>query len=121
MARQDASDAAAYFIQNGEQVNLATARLLEAQVAFKVGDLEDAAQASESILQTALSMNIPWLSYSGYLMLAQIAEAQKQINESLIHYESAARTVESMQRTLTITLRPDFLQSREDAFYVAKP
>lgn len=117
MARQDASDAAAYFIQNGEQVNLATARLLEAQVAFKVGDLEDAAQASESILQTALSMNIPWLSYSGYLMLAQIAEAQKQINESLIHYESAARTVESMQRTLTITLRPDFLQSREDAFY----
>jgi CHAT domain-containing protein len=115
-ARQDAEAAADYFEQNGEQINSAAAHLLVAQAAMSAGDGEEAVSIGQRILQTAQGMNIPWLSYSSYLMLAQVAEAQHQADQALAHYEAAASTVESMQRGLTITLRPDFLQSREDAF-----
>lgn len=117
MAMQDATEAASHFKQNGELVNLEAARFLQSQVAFKRGDLEEATRISASILQTAVSMYIPWLSYSSYLMLAQIAELQSRTDEALDHYESAAQTIESMQRGLTITLRPDFLQNREEALH----
>lgn len=117
MSLQDATEAASHFKQNGELVNLEAARFLQSQVAFKRGDLEEATRISASILQTAVSMYIPWLSYSSYLMLAQIAELQSRTDEALDHYESAAQTIESMQRGLTITLRPDFLQNREEALH----
>ncbi len=116
-ALRDATDAAQHFQQNGELVNLEAARLLQAQAAFKTGELDEAARISTTILQTAISMDIPWLSYSSYLLLAQVAEMQKQMDATLDYYELAVQTVESMQRGLTITLRPDFLQNREDAFH----
>jgi CHAT domain-containing protein len=116
-ARLHAEEAAAYFLQNGEQVHYAAAQLLIAQVAAQSGDAEESLYLVEQIQQVARSMNIAWLDYSGQLIRAQIAEAQQKTEDALKYYDQAAGTVEAMQRGLTIALRPEFLQSREDAFH----
>jgi hypothetical protein len=117
VSHEDARTAALYFEQNGEAANSAAAQLLLAQVAIKVSDLPEATRIGQGVLKTATELQLPWLLYSSYLMLAQVAESQSHPDVALEYYDRAAETVEAMQRDLTINLRPDFMQSREDAFH----
>lgn len=114
-AGQAAAGVAEYFQTAGEQVNLASAVLLQGQAAAAQHNWPAAARTARDVLKTARRCSLPWLRYSSHLLFGQVAEAQGHRSQAARHYRAAARTVERMQRDLTITLRPGFLGSKEEA------
>lgn len=96
------------------QVN-AYAHLLSGQAAFAMLDYPSADEAAKKVLHIAQKQNIPWLRYSSHLLLGRVAAQQQQLTRAIRRYDAAARTVERVQRNLTITLRPGFLENKEDA------
>jgi CHAT domain-containing protein len=106
-----------YFQSANEQVNLALAVLLRGQTAAAQRDWETAARAALDVLKIAWKSHAPWLRYSSQLLSGEVAEAQAQTDKAVRRYRSAARTVENLQRNLTITLRPSFLGSKEEALH----
>jgi hypothetical protein len=49
------------------------------------------------------------------VLLGEIAEMQAKFGRAIRHYQAANATVERAQRNLTITLRPGFLEDKQDA------
>lgn len=115
LAEQEALAAADYFASSGEQVNYATAILMQGQALFARGALDEAVQAGQTTLHIAQRCNVPALRYGAHLLLGQIAEAQEQRKRATRRYLAAISTVERVQRGLTITLRPGFLEDKGDA------
>ncbi len=97
------------------QVSTAYAHLLDGQAAFAMQDYPAAAEAAKKVLRIAQKQNIPWLRYSSHLLLGRIAVQQQQLTRAIRRYNAAAHTVERVQRNLSITLRPGFLENKEDA------
>jgi CHAT domain-containing protein len=114
-AQREAIAAAACFEAGGQQVNFATARLLEGQALLPLGDLEIATSAALSALRIAQRGNVPALRYTAHLLLGRIAENQGNIQRAMRRYRAASATVERVQRGLTITLRPGFLEDKDEA------
>lgn len=114
-AEHEATAAARSFQDAGQQVFFAQATLLEGQVAFAHADPVRAAHAGHTALAVARRCNVPGLRYGAHLLLGRIAEAQHRTLHAHRRYRAAAATVERMQRGLTITLRPGFLEDKGDA------
>ncbi len=114
-AYQEAIAAAACFEADEQQVNYATAALLQGQALFALGDFVAAAEAGARTLRIAQRYNIPSLRYTAHLLLGQIAEAQHEKMRAIRRYRAAAATIERVQRGLTITLRPGFLEDKGEA------
>ena len=114
-ACQEAIAAAACFESGGQQVNYATAILLQGQAQSALGDFRAAAEAGTDALRIAQRYNVPSLRYTAHLLLGQIAESQHETTCALRRYQAAAATVERVQRGLTITLRPGFLEDKGEA------
>jgi tetratricopeptide (TPR) repeat protein len=115
LAAGEAAAAAHAFKQTGQQMLYAQATLLEGQVALTHGDLQRAAHAGRTALGVAQQCNVPGLRYTAHLLLGRVAEAQHDPTHALRRYRAAAATVERMQRGLTITLRPGFLEDKGEA------
>ena len=115
IALAQAETAAQYFETNNEQVSYGTAMLLYAQAALAAGDLETPAAIAHDILKIARRSRVPWLRYSSHLLLGRVADTKINIRKAIRHHEVAARTIERVQHNLTITLRPGFLENKEDA------
>lgn len=116
-ARREAQAAADYFLAHDEQVSYASALLLYGQAAFLGHDLDAARSAALDALKIARHNRVPWLSYSSHLLLGRAAQAQNQLRPAIRRYGAAARTIERLQRGLTITLRPGFLENKQDALH----
>lgn len=116
-ARREAQSAANYFLAHDEQVSYATAMLLYGQATFLDHDLETARSAAIDALKIARHNRVPWLSYSSHLLLGHVAQAQRQQQAAFRRYRAAARTIERLQRSLTITLRPGFLENKQEALH----
>lgn len=114
-AYKEALVAAANFESVGQQVNYAAALLLQGQALLARGDFRAAAQAGAETISIAQHDNIPSLRYTGHLLLGQIAEALHEQSRAVRQYQAAAATIERVQRGLTITLRPEFLQDKGEA------
>ncbi len=114
-AYQEAVAAAACFESGGQQVNYATAILLQGQVQLAWGEFTTAAEVGASALRIAQRFNVPSLRYTAHLLLGQIAEARREMTCAIRRYRAAAATVERVQRSLTITLRPGFLEDKGEA------
>ncbi len=114
-AYQEAVRAAACFESGGQQVNYATAALLQGQALLALGDFTAAAEAGASALSIAQRYNVPSLRYTAHLLLGQIAEAQGETTRAMRRYRAAAATADRVQRGLTITLRPGFLEDKGEA------
>lgn len=115
VAYQEAFAAAACFESNRQQLNYATATLLQGQAQFALGDVGAAVSSASHALLIAQQDSLPSLRYSAHLLLGQIAEAQSKDIRAMRHYQAAAATVERVQRGLTITLRPGFLEDKGEA------
>jgi CHAT domain-containing protein len=115
LAFEEAGRAAASFDSSGQQVNRATAALLKGQAAWATGDLASAEIAGKTALRVAQRDNIPALRYTSHLLLGQVAETQRHRERAIRHYRAAAATTERVQRGLTITLRPGFLEDKGEA------
>lgn len=107
--------AANCFEQNGQQVNHGTATLLEGQAWLARGGFSEAHNAATNSLHIAQRFNVPSLRYASHLLLGQISNTQHRTIRAAHHYQAASATVERVQRGLTITLRPGFLQDKGEA------
>lgn len=114
-ALQEAQTAYESAVGHGKQVSMANALLLQGQVAFAFTNYSEASRYAKQALRIAQKHNVPWLRYSSHLLLARIESQQKRFSQAVRRYNVAAHTVERVQRDLTITLRPDFLENKEDA------
>jgi len=117
MACQKAQEAAAVFDSSGQRVNHATATLLQGQASFALGDLPAAASTGRFALDIAQHDHVPSLRYAAHLLLGQTFEKQTNLTRALHHYRAAAATTERLQRSLTITLRPGFLEDKAQAWH----
>jgi len=114
-AFQEAVASAASFNSDGQQVNYAMATLMKGQALFALHDLNAAVRAAMVALFIAQHYKVPSLRYTAHLLLGQIAEAQYQMTRAIRRYQAAAMTIERVQRSLTITLRPGFLEDKGEA------
>lgn len=114
-AMREATAAATCFEQHGQQVDYATARLVQGQAALLHSELQTAAEAGAVALQIAQQCNVPTLRYAAYVLLGRVAEAQNDVVHAARRYRAAAATVDRVQRSLTITLRPGFLEDKTEA------
>ncbi len=114
-AREAATASREHFQANGQQVNQATALLLYSRTLLSGNEWEAATEAAKAALQIAQQCNVPPLRYSTHLLLGHAAEAQHNIRRAVRHYRAAAGVVERVQRGLTITLRPGFLEDKGEA------
>jgi CHAT domain-containing protein len=95
--------------------SFAAAQLLQARAALAQGDLPPAIAAGRASLRYAQQFNVPGLRYSAHLVLGQGAEGQGQALQAARHYQAALVTTQRVQRGLTITLKPGFLEEKGEA------
>lgn len=114
-ARHEALAAAACFESERQQVDYATAIQLLGQAHLAENDISGAADAGAIALRIARHSNVPALRYTAQLLLGRAAEAQGDLAHAARRYRAAAATVERVQRGLTITLRPGFLEDKGEA------
>jgi tetratricopeptide (TPR) repeat protein len=112
---KEAVAAAAAFEADNQQVNHALATLLKGQALFALGDYLASESAGNQTRLFAQRHNLPSLRYEAYLLLGQIAEARGKRTSAMHCYKAAAATIERVQRELTITLRPGFLEDKGEA------
>jgi CHAT domain-containing protein len=96
-------------------VNYAAAALLEGQAWLAMGLFVEAAEAASNALQTAQRFNVPSLRYASHLLLGNISIAQLKVARAVRYYQAANSTIERVQRGLTITLRPGFLEDKGES------
>ena len=113
-AYQEAIRAANCFDSSGQQANYAMAMLLQGQALFALKDPR-AADAGVNTLQFAQRYNVPLLRYTAHLLLGQIAESREKTRHAIRRYQAAIATIERVQRGLTITLQPGFLEDKGEA------
>jgi len=115
LALAAARTAGAYFEEHGHKANKTAADLLMGEAALAAGDLPLATAMGLRALHASQRYSVPALRYSSHLLLGQAAEAIPARQRAKRHYRAAAATVERVQRGLTITLRPGFLEDKSEA------
>src|SRR6266511_2873727 len=115
MARHEAMAAITCFQTKGQIIDYATATLLLGQALATESNLEDALEAGKTALHIAQHQNVPAIRDTAHLLLGQVAEAHGDLQRAARQYRAAAATVEHVQRNLTITLRPGFLEDKGEA------
>lgn len=115
MAEAGLAASLAFFQTSGQQADGAAAEVTKAQVQLTRGNLEAAAQAANAALHTARGLGLPDVRYSAHLLLGRVRELQGWLARADREYQAASCVVERVQRRLTITLRPGFLENKQDA------
>ncbi len=115
IALREAAAAAVGFAADRQLVSYAMATLLRGQARFASGELAAALRDGTTALRTARRSNVPALRYTAHLLLGRIAEAGGRWPQAARRYRAAAATVDRVQRELTITLRPGFLEDKDEA------
>lgn len=114
-AYQEAVVAASTFDADGQQLKSAAANLLQGQALLARGDFQSAFAAGEKALHAAQTYGVPSLRYAAHLVLGQASEAQNKTLRAARRYQAANATIQRVQRGLTLTLRPDFLEDKGEA------
>ena len=114
-AYQEAVTATAAFEADGQQMKTAEASLLQGQALLTLGNLQASMGRGEGALRVAQQYRVPTLRYKAHLLLGQVAEAQNKYGRAAQRYQAAMATINRVQRGLTITLRPDFLEDKNEA------
>jgi CHAT domain-containing protein len=114
-AYQEAVMAAVAFEADGQQMKAAEANLLQGQALLALGNLQASAAYGERALSVAKQYSVSTLRYTAHLLLGQTAEAQNRYRYAARRYQAAVATINRVQRGLTITLRPDFLEDKSEA------
>ena len=107
--------AAAHFERLNHTANLARARLLQIELHLQRNDIEQALKYTFETMQLAEKSNIPTLKYQVQYLLGRVAEAESKPAQAIVRYLTACETVWDLQRSLTITIRPDFMVDKHDA------
>jgi CHAT domain-containing protein len=103
-----------YFKNSGNIVDYAYSLLIYGQI-LSEKDLQSSKENALHALKIAQKCNLPSLRYSTHLLLGNISESQKNLRNAARHYNAAVATIDRVQRGLTITLRPSFLEDKDEA------
>lgn len=114
-AYQKSIQTSLFFENNRQQAYFAQALLIKSQCLFALKKYNSAKKTCKIIMAIAEKYGILELSYQTYILLGQIAEKQKKTAIARIKYQKAIKIVESIQKNLTITLRPNFLDDKCEA------
>jgi CHAT domain-containing protein len=114
-AHFEAVAASSYFHSTQQQADYATATLLSGQINLAEGNVEQAEKAGQLVIRIARQCHIPSLQYSAHLLLGQVAEKRQCFKLAVRHYWMATAIINRVQNDLTITLRPAFLEDKQDA------
>jgi CHAT domain-containing protein len=114
-AMTEACMAAGCFSASGQQIEHAQATLLHGQALLAAGEYLTSMAYGTAALEIARQSNVPALRYTAHLLLGRAAEARGDRAHAERRYRAAAATVERVQRGLTITLRPGFLEDKGEA------
>src|SRR5262249_11259541 len=104
-----------YFEASGYRVLHATALLLQAEALLADRETGQALDAGACALRIAQQRNLPALRYSAHLLLGRVAEESGDTTRAAHAYRAAIATLDRVQRALTITLRPSFLDDKGEA------
>ena len=115
VAYQEAVMAASAFEADGQQMKTAEANLLQGQALLVLGNLQTSSACGEKALTVARQYGVATLRYKAHLLLGEIAEAQNRFGSATRRYQAAMATINRVQHGLTITLRPDFLEDKNEA------
>ena len=108
---------AAYKFAASENIaDFSNALLRQGQALYAMGDLSTGHLATKFALNLAQRCHLAWTRYSSHLLLGQFAEADNNSRRARRHYQAAMATVERVQRRLSLTLRPGFLENKADGF-----
>lgn len=107
--------AEAGFAACGEDVNEAQARLLRGQVEMARGRLPAAKRIALRALQIAQQRNVFAIRYAAHVLLGRIAQAHNDSALATRRYQAATATIDRAHRSLTISLRPGFLEDKGEA------
>ena len=92
------------------------ARLIGSRARLEAGtDLVEAAAETVRVIDTTRSHQLTPLRHSAHLTMGYLREKQGHLTSALRHYHAAALIAEKMQRDMTITLRPYFLEDKDAA------
>lgn len=116
-ARQEASRAVQHFNASEQQIYYAAARLVEGQIALQSDQPDNARQYAEDVHAIARQWSILGLEYGAELLLGRVAEANGRPTTAIDHYQNAADLIERIQRSLTLHVRSDFLDDKQDAVH----
>jgi CHAT domain-containing protein len=114
-AYREAVAAAADYESEGQPVNYGTALLLKGRALFARRKFDAAARAATASLRIAQQLNISSLRFTSHLLLGKVAEACHQTARAVRRYQAAASAIDRVQSSLTITLRPGFLEDKAEA------
>ncbi len=114
-AQADAQAALTFFADSGQQGEYAAAQLVHAQAQLLAGEPAGAERAALTALSLSRALGLAGLRYSAHLVLGRVRETDGQLSRAIRHFQAAACAVERVQRGLTITLRPGFLEDKQDA------
>lgn len=114
-ALREGAAALASFEQHGQQLDGAAALLLCGQARLAAGEPAAARAAGQQALAIARRCHALPLRYSAHLLLGRAAEAGGQPLRAAREFGAAFATIERVQRGLTITLRPGFLEDKGEA------
>ncbi len=111
-AAAEAEHAWRIFAERGAVVRQAQAEIIVARAAMALGDASRAAKLAQSALDIAASREVFWLAHEGHHLLGAVAQANGDLPASLEHYQRAVNSIESVQSTLAINLRSNFLEDK---------
>jgi len=114
-AQHEAQLAVIDFASAGQRTNGAFASLLDAQILLASEKSPAAIRSAQDILRTARHSRVPELAHSAHVLLGQAMESQGNYRRAKREYYAAAATIERLQRGLTITLRPGFMEDKGEA------
>ncbi|MCI0712055.1 MAG: CHAT domain-containing protein [Chloroflexi bacterium] len=96
---------------------LAQALLLRGQALQYQGRPDEALIVTHKAMQLAHQTLLTGSLYTAHLLLGRLHVLKAENQTAQCHFEIAISTVENVQRGLTITLRPDFLQNKQEALH----
>lgn len=110
------ASAAASQYQASDQLNdYAHAMLVKGQALLATGAFAGSVEMASKALQIAQQNNNAHLRYSAHLLLGKVAEVQQAVSRARRHYQAATKTIERVQHGLTITMRSEFLEDKDEA------
>jgi CHAT domain-containing protein len=109
------AELAHHFKARGQAVEQALATLLHGRAALILNEPDVASVAAQATLAYAQAAHFQWLRYEAHLLLGQLAERRHKPLRAERHYQAAITTTLRVQRNLTVTLRPGFMNDKGEA------
>lgn len=114
-AYQLAQEAAQGLAACGLQASIS--QVVAAQAALHLGRQREAMETAQTVLRIAQRDDMHDQRYRAHLVLGQAAAAEHRLLRARRHYQAASAVIDRVQRELTVTLRANYLDDKEESLH----